>query len=246
MHGREMTGTFRQTTWRGRSLLAAPLLLASLVAGCSNGGIFGGPAASPPEAAASPPSGLVSPIAGFLSGSSARAPQIATGAQPDINCPPVDVRRGASTLTIGPTGDKTAMTLKYQAEFIREARECAVVGGNMVMKIGIEGRVIVGPGGGPGQVDVPLRMAIVQETPSSGTRAVQTKFMVIPVVIGPGQGGASFSHVEDAITFPLPTPTAQLDDYIVYVGFDPQTAAAQPRQPPKARPRPKHPAASTD
>jgi len=41
-----------------------------------------------------------SSIADFFSGSSAKAPQTATGAQPDVNCPSVEIRRGASTLTL--------------------------------------------------------------------------------------------------------------------------------------------------
>jgi hypothetical protein len=251
MHGRGLTGTNRRMAARGRGLLAAAFVLAALAGGCSSGGgLFGGPSASAPDAAVPPPpSGGLGPITGFLSGSSAKGPQTAAGAQPDINCPPVDIRRGASTLTIGPTGEKTAMTLKYQGEFVREARECSVVNGAMVMKIGVEGRVIVGPGGGPGQVDVPLRLAVVYETPSGGTRAVQTKFFVIPVVIGPNQGGATFSHIEEAVTFPLPAPTSQLDDYIVYIGFDPNTAEAQAKQSPKSKSRPKakpQPAASAN
>ena len=125
------------------------------------------------------------------------------------------------------------MTLKYQAEFTREARECSIVGGNMVMRVGVEGRVVVGPAGGPGQVDVPFRVAVVHESPSSGTRAISTKFFIIPVVIGPGQGGAPFSHVDRRRpVFPLPTPTAQLDDYIAYIGFDPLGA-------PRTRPSPR-------
>jgi len=55
------------------------------------------------------------------------------------------------------------MTLKYQGSFARLARNCAVVDGNMVMKIGIEGRLVVGPAGGPGQVNVPLRIAVVRK-----------------------------------------------------------------------------------
>ena len=182
MNGRGMKGTFQRTSkWRRGVIVASPFL-ALLAAGCSGGSFFGapnGPSTPPPEAAAPPPSGL-GRIASFFSGSSAKGPQTVAGAQPDVNCPPVDIRRGASTLTIGPTGDKTAMTLRYQVDFAREGRECAVFGGNMVMKVGIEGRVIVGPGGGPGQVNVPLRMALVEETPSGGTHPILTKFFLQP------------------------------------------------------------------
>jgi hypothetical protein len=49
------------------------------------------------------------------------------------------------------------------------------------------------------------------------------------------------------LSFPLPTPTSLLDDYIAYVGFDPVSAEAQSKQAPKpkAKSRPKPtPAAS--
>jgi len=244
MNGRGVTGTFQQRKWRRHGVLTAPLC-ALLAAGCS-GGLFGGPSGPAADAAAAPPSAL-GQFAGFLSGSSAKGPQTATGAQADVNCPPVDVRRGASTLSIGPTADKTAMTLRYQVDFVREARECTVAGGNMMMKVGIAGRVIVGPAGGPGQVDVPLRMALVEETPSGGTHPILTKFFLIPVVLGPGQGSATFAHIEEGITFPLPSPTSQLDDYLIYVGFDPVTAETQAKPTPKGKPKPNpQPAASAN
>jgi len=237
-----MPGTSQRTKRRGRGMNAATLLLALAASGCSSSGFFG--TQSTPQSNAAPASS--SGISNFFSSSSARAPQTAAGAQPDVNCPPVEIRRGASTLPIGTTGDKSAMTLKYQGEFTREARECSVTGGAMTMRVGVQGRVVVGPAGGPGQVDVPLRIAVVQETPG-GTRPIVTKFVVVPVVIGANDGSGLFSHVEEAISFPLPTPTSQLDDYIVYVGFDPQAAETQAKPPPKARPRPKpKPAASAN
>ncbi len=187
-------------------------------------------------------------IPSFFAGSSASSRQTVAGAQPDVNCPRVEVRIGASTLTIGPTGDKAAMSLKYQGTFSRAARECAVVDGNMVMKIGVQGRVIVGPAGGPGQVDVPLRFAVVQETPG-GSTPIATKFIRLPVMIGPNDGNVPFTHIEDAISFPLPAPTTLLDDYVAYDGFDPLSAEAQDQQKEKPKPKPKRkpkPAASAN
>jgi hypothetical protein len=232
-----MPGTSQRMRLYGRALVAPALLLAFLVGGCASGGVTGTPGAAATDTTQS--------IGGlsdhFASSSTAKAPQTATGAQPDINCPPVEIRRGASTLTIGPPG---AMTLKYQGSFARAARECSLVDGNMVMRVGVEGRLIVGPAGGPGQVDVPLRYAVVMETPS-GMRPIATKFVIFPVAVAAGVGNVLFTHVEDAITFPVPTPAAHLDDYVVYVGFDPVTAESQGKQPSKPRPRPK-PAASAN
>jgi hypothetical protein len=204
-------------------------LVLALFGGCStNTASTGAPAAGTG----------ISSISDFFSGSSAKAPQAVTGGQPDVVCPPVDVRRGASTLTIGSNGEKSsAMTLKYQGSFAREARECSVVDGNMVMRVGVEGRLVVGPAGGPGQVNVPLRIAVVQETPG-GSRPIATKFVIIPVAVTDNTANNLFTHIEDAVTFPLPSPTSQLDDYIVYVGFDPVTAEAQAKSAaPRAKPK---------
>src|SRR5882672_1122255 len=84
----------------------------------------------------------------------------------DIECPNVQVRTGASTLLIGnKPGEEApaALDVRYQGSILRTARECHVNAGIMTMKIGIEGRIITGPAGGPGTVDVPLRIAVVHE-----------------------------------------------------------------------------------
>jgi hypothetical protein len=231
---------------RNRASIAALLSLAFAAGGCTGGGVFGTPAATEPDVSATSPS-LTDRMSNFFSGSSAQSPQAVAGAQPDLNCPSVQIRAGASTLTIGPTGDNATMSLKYQGSFVRAARECAVVGGSMVMKIGVQGRIIVGPAGGPGQVDVPLRVAIVQETPA-GARPIVTKFIRIPVTVGSNAEGALFTHIEEGMSFPLPTPTAVLDDYTAYIGFDPLSAEAQdkpkPKPGPKTKPKPKPAAGS--
>ena len=61
-------------------------------------------------------------------------------------------------------------------------------------------------------------------------------------MIGPSDGNVPFSHIEEGLSFPLPSATTLLYDYIVYVGFDPLSAQAQDNQKPKPKPRPKPPA----
>ena len=87
-------------------------------------------------------------------------------------------------------GDATAGDLRYQLSFGQTARECQVQGGTMSIKVGVQGRVILGPMGGPGQVDVPLRYAIVRE--GTQPRTVVTKFKRVHVVIGPDQTHVQF------------------------------------------------------
>src|SRR5271156_4897744 len=100
-----MSATDYWKLWCGRAGIVVPLLLALLAGGCSGGA--GLPSTAPTDSAHGF-SGSSS-LSDVFTGSSAKSQQGATGAQPDVNCPPVDVRQGASTLAIGPTGNKTAM-----------------------------------------------------------------------------------------------------------------------------------------
>ena len=140
----------------------------------------------------------------------------------DIDCPEVQVRTGAATFMIGSKpgeGEPAALDLRYQGSIIRTARECHVNAGMMTMKVGIEGRIITGPAGGPGNVDVPLRVAVVQEgiTP----KTVASKFGRETVTVNNAIDRVTFTHVESDVTFPLPQPLGLIDRYVVYVGFDP-------------------------
>ena len=137
------------------------------------------------------------------------------------------MRTGAATLLIGSKpgdGEPAALDVRYQGSIIRTARECHVNAGVMTMKVGIEGRIITGPAGGPGTVDVPIRLAVVQEgvTP----KAIVSKFAKEQVTITGAVDRATFTHVEPDIAFPLPTPLADIDAYVVYIGFDRHRIAA--------------------
>ncbi len=225
--------------WRNRAAVAASFALALLASGCGGGSsLFGGSSVSAPAPTPASSSGGLLPddITNFFSGSSDKGPQQVAGAAADVECPYIQIREGASTLTVNGPGDNAAMSLKYQGTFVRAARQCAVVAGQMVMKIGVQGRLILGPQGGPGEVTIPLRIAVVDEKPAS-SKTIVTKLILIPVEVRTADDNPSFTHVEDNVTFPMPSSSA-LDDYVVYIGFDPIAARAQERHSaPRARPR---------
>jgi len=155
----------------------------------------------------------------------------------DIDCPDVQVRTGASTLIIGSKpgeGEPTALDVRYQGSIIRTARECHVNAGMMTMKVGVEGRIITGPAGGPGTVDVPLRIAVVQE--GVNPKAVAANFGRETVVVGNASDRVNFTHIVPDIVFPLPQPLGLIDRYVVYVGFDP--AGEQPAKKPPVKRKP--------
>ncbi|MEA2871468.1 MAG: hypothetical protein QOH67_1444 [Hyphomicrobiales bacterium] len=153
----------------------------------------------------------------------------------EVDCPGVDVRQGASTLAItAPGAEGGPLTTRYQVSIAQTARECAALGGVMTMKVGVQGRVLLGPSGGPGQVDIPLRMAVVQEGPAPKT--VVTRFYKLAVAVGPGQVSVPFTHVEQDLTFPMPR-AADFDAYVVYVGFDPASLNTKPERKPAKQKR---------
>jgi hypothetical protein len=218
---------------RGAAALAA-LTLASLSAGCSSG-IFGSasdPAASSASASASSPS-MTSRVTDFFAPPKLQhVPTDDSAKLATETCPPVDVRLGASTLTI-PPGSADAFSLRYQGTIGEMARECKVANGIMRMRVGVQGRVLVGPAGGGGKIDVPMRYAVVKEGPEPKT--VVSKFYKVAVTIPDGQPNVAFTHIDDDVAFPLPSD-GDIDAYVVYVGFDPIGEKQQPAKKPAAKP----------
>jgi hypothetical protein len=145
-------------------------------------------------------------------------PASPTPSAPEVECPGVDIRTGASTLEVAAKPDQpTAGDLRYQLSFGQTARECLVQAGTMSIKVGVQGRVILGPMGAPGQINVPLRYAVVREGPQPKT--VVTKFKRVAVAVPADQTHVQFIDVEEGLSFPLP-PKSELEAYVVYVGFD--------------------------
>src|SRR3954454_2438232 len=82
-------------------------------------------------------------ITSFFSGANPGVTQPAspTASAPEVECPGVDIRAGASTLNIAVKSDQaTAGDLRYQLSFGQTARECRVQDGAMSIKVGVQGR----------------------------------------------------------------------------------------------------------
>lgn len=223
---------------RGVRRGALALLAAALLGACSSTEEF--LSGQPP-----PPSGTSASVADrfrSLFGASPAAepapkPAAAPGAAGtvEVNCPPIDIRQGASTLQTTAPGADQAMAVRYQATFVRTARQCAAKDGVLNVKIGVQGRLILGPAGAPGDTTVPLRYALVQEGVEPKT--IWSKLYNVPVTVPPDLSNVPFTQVVEDMSVPLP-PGRELDRYVIYVGFDPQGAAqekAQQKKPPRGR-----------
>jgi hypothetical protein len=211
------------------ALLAAALFLS----GCSS-------ASTPPV---DPDTGSTGRFTTLFSGSPSPAAQTVAGA-PGIStddCPNVDIRTGAGALTMSGKPPQDASTdVRYQLNITQVARQCSSSGGTLVLKVGVQGRIIVGPIGGPGQVDIPLRYAVVRE--GGAPKTIATKFKRVAADVPSGQSNVGFSDVEESLSFPIPS-RAELPAYMVYVGFDeigdgPEKKPAA-KKPPAKKPAPK-------
>jgi hypothetical protein len=178
----------------------------------------------------------------FSGGGSSRPTNVAAdgaAASPEFDCPGVTIRPGASTLAVNaPNADPSATNLRYQAMFTQTARECRFNTGTVTMKVGMQGRVVLGPGGGPGQLNVPLRYAVVREGVEPKT--IWSKLYRVNIEIPPGQGNVPFTHIIEDVAYPFP-PGADIDNYVVYVGFDPTGASEEEKRGKKPAPKPKKP-----
>jgi len=146
--------------------------------------------------------------------------------QVEDNCPPVSIRAGASTYAVGLPGKNAAGNdLRYQATITKTARECRKAGDDITARVGIQGRVIVGPAGAPATVEIPLRVAVV--IGGVNEKVIATKAYHTTVEMSE-DGSTPFSLVAEDLVYPMPT-AATVDSYIFYIGFDPQALAPEPK-----------------
>lgn len=210
----------------GRKRMALALATVGLLSGC------GGTTINNPFSTAPPPQedlpSLTDRFDQLFGGRGKVSETTAEGAE--VDCPLVKIRAGASTYGVAPPGKQpVASELNYQATITRTARDCRrTASGQITARIGVQGRVIAGPAGAPANVEVPLRVAIVQA--GVNERVLMTK--VYRTTVAMTEGGGAFSVVGEDLSFNMPQ-TLTSDSYVFYVGFDPQ--AVTPPAPAPAR-----------
>ena len=163
-------------------------------------------------------------------------PANAAGGVPErpLQCPSIEVLDGTASYRTYAGTEQTNENVRYQFSMGDVARECTHSGKDVLLKIGVDGRVLLGPAGSPGAFTVPVRIAVRHD---GDGKAVATKFYQVPATIAAGEDATSFQIVTDPIAVPFVSLNAD-DDYTILVGFD--TAAKAPAAAPagkKARSR---------
>lgn len=223
--------------------LAAPVL-ALVIGGCS---AFGG-GSRPEPAAANKADGGEIDVARYLG--------------PDY-CPELRIPEGTELMRRYERGhDDDPAFVVWQASIGKTARECRYdPQGNLALKVGVSGRVIAGPKGGPAAVSIPLRIGIVKHkeavlasqvypleitVPPNGS----TVFTQVPEIVVPSPGGdrdyilyVALSEKEPDWLNPVAAPAVAVvkEPVVVFEEPAPAPAAAaprpQPQKPPQSTPR---------
>jgi hypothetical protein len=133
-------------------------------------------------------------------------------------CPKTFIRDGTEVYRTFEKGVKkedpdALKSLRFQSTITEVVRECNYNPQTLAMRVGIKGRVINGPSGASGTLDVPVRVAIANP---STKEVVYSQLHQVPVTLQPGQSNARFSFIDSQIDIPIP----EKENIVVYVGFD--------------------------
>jgi hypothetical protein len=148
----------------------------------------------------------------------------ADGVEPD--CPVVKIRAGASTYAVAAPGKQpVGSDIRYQATVTRTARDCTRSSGQIIARIGIQGRVIAGPAGAPATVEIPLRVAVVQTGIHEKVLATKVYRTTVSMT---EDSSVPFSLVGEDLAYSMPAG-ATSESYVFYIGFDPQAVTPEPK-----------------
>lgn len=131
-------------------------------------------------------------------------------------CPTVDIADGGAALRTMAGG-----AVRTQVSVGRVARECVRrEDGSITVKVGVEARVLLGPAGAPGRVEVPVTVRIKVNDKPIVSRSERTD-----AVVAPGEAQSFATLVVDDLS----VPAAASADYEIEVGLGGRGKAAAPK-----------------
>ena len=180
--------------------------MSSLTSGIG-GGLFGGSAAKSEAPSVTNDS--------LLTAAKADGPETAATADIAGGCPKFTVRTRDGQVTIyeaGRIGD--GLAVMHRGEITKTARECRLENNRVFIKYGFSGKVLLGPRGKTGNVQLPLTVMV---TDAKRERVTQDAVKIdVPVALDKPIG--YFSAVRE-VSFPVPEG-ARAGEFEVQVGFD--------------------------
>ena len=212
----------------GASAVKTPHIIGTLLATLALGGCGGGSAINPGEGIGA----KISSLAAFGSTTPPPAPAAADPTALRLVCPDVEVLDGTASMRFY-AGGAGSGNVRYQYSMGEVARECGVAGNQVSLKVGVEGRVLLGPAGSPGSFSVPVRISVRREKDGQ-IAATKTYRVAANVASGDTQG--IFQVVSEPLLVPL-TREDTSQDYTIVVGFDGTGGGTLERTPAKPKRR---------
>ncbi|KQS77399.1 hypothetical protein ASG25_03825 [Rhizobium sp. Leaf384] len=135
----------------------------------------------------------------------------ATPAVIQAACPQVVMRDATSVYRTYAKGAKDDPTqIVYQASLADSTRQCVQSDTTLTVNVVVQGRVTSGPAGGPGTINLPIRV-----TASDGDNTLFSDVTQLPVTVAAGAGAQQFIFTKSA-----PISGGAGNFAKVYVGFD--------------------------
>lgn len=170
-------------------------------------------------------SGFIVAVAGCQSGDSGSAPGVA-GAKDALKpptekvkesdllgfCPRITLREGTAYFNAyAKGGQDDPAKLLYQAAITDVTRSCTRSGGMLNITVAVAGKVVPGPVGAPGNLVLPIRIAMLQ-----GTTTPYSELHKYQVAAGDNAQATQFVFNDSSISIPDPTQR----DIQIFAGFD--------------------------
>ncbi|MEO0799517.1 MAG: hypothetical protein AAFY53_09975, partial [Pseudomonadota bacterium] len=114
-----------------------------------------------------------------------------------------------------PGGEGDALAVMHRGEITRTARECTISNGQVAVKYGFSGRVLLGPRGRAGLVSLPVQVSVT----GTDRTQLQAEELRVDVNVSVDKPIGYFSIVR-TVTFAVPQGSRP-GEYDVLVGFRP-------------------------
>jgi len=193
------TSVFRSVT--------ATVVLSLVLVGCGVGSLVGNGSNSATQFA-------------DTSATSKEISQVQSTALPAIatQCPQIKVRNGGGVM-FAYANDKVGnpKALQFQAVIDGQSRNCVVSNGLITVKMGVIGRLILGPSGTNAAMNLPLRFVVERDDV-----AVFSQVYNIPMTVTPPSRSEEFVKVVENVAIPY----LGGENIVIWVGFDPKAGAA--------------------
>ncbi len=200
------------------------LRLVTLALGTAGVALALGVLAAPAQAQTAAPQDEGNPLLNIFKYGGTTKPPEAPPNPDDVYCPIIDISEGGSSLQTLAGG-----TVRTQIRLGQLSRSCQPgPSGSTLVTIGVQGVVLLGPGGAPGRFNAPVTITV-----KNGTQVIARRSRQAAATIPAGSVNGTFTVVEEGIS----VPAGLARDFEIEVGLGGvQKPARAPRRKPAAPP----------